>query len=158
MEILVPKFRRNPNEKVQAIYSGVARGGGTATIVWKPSVDGNRMEATRVYGPAELARGQSGRVAVLVLGGMEATLDEVEDILAAKKAKKFVPQRGQSEIAQMCRVVADRRNELIAEARKRAGMSMAEPATPRKRVRLYLPRGLRYVPTSEPGLKVLARV
>jgi len=98
------------------------------------------------------------RAVNIVLGGMEATLDEVEDILAAKKAKKFVPQRGQSEIAQMCRVVADRRNELIAEARKRAGMSMTEPSTPRKRVRLYLPRGLRYVPTSEPGLKVLARV
>jgi len=158
MEILVSKFKRDPNEKVQAIYSGVAPGNRTVTTVWKPSADRNRMEATKVYGPASLARGQGGRVAVLVLGGMETTLDEVEDILAAKKAKKFVPQRAGHEIAEMCRYVAERRNEKIQEARKRAGMSMTAPAKPKKRVGLYLPRGFRFVPTSEPGFKVLARV
>ena len=153
MQVLVPKFRRDPNEMVSAIYSGVASGNRTVTTIRKRHPLEDRMESVRVFGPA-LPRGQGGRVAVLVLGGMETTLDEMEYIVAAKQAQKFVPQRGASEISQMCRLLADRRNEQIMDARKRA------PAAPRpkRRVRLHLPVGFRYVGAGVPGLKVLARI
>jgi hypothetical protein len=112
------------------------------------------METTKIYGPG-LPRGQSGHIGVLVLGGMETTLAEMEYLIAAKKAKKFVPQRNQSEIAKMCRLLQERRNEHIMDARKRAGTSQPKP---KKTVRLHLPVGFRYVGTREPGLKVLARI
>jgi hypothetical protein len=154
MQILTPKFRRNPNEMVSAIYAGVAPGNRTVTTIRKRHPVEDRMESTRVYGPA-LPRGQGGRVAVLVLGGMETTLDGMEYIVAAKQSQKFVPQRGASEISQMCRLLADRRNEAIMEARKRAP---AAPPKPKRKVRLHLPVGFRYAPTGVPGLKVLARI
>ena len=157
MEFSVPKYRRDPNEKIEAVYSGVTHGNRTVTTIVRPSLDRNRMEATRVYGPA-LARGEGGRVAVLVLGGMETTLDEMEYILEAKREKKFVPRRNQGEIAQMCRLLQNRRNEAIEAARRRlAANSVTE--TPRKKKKvLHLPVGYRMVQTSEPGLRVLAKV
>lgn len=149
--ILVPKYRRNPNEKVDALYYGVANGGTTVTTLVKPSQDRNRMEATRVYG-AGLERGQGGRIAILVLGGMETTLDEMEYIMEAKRQKKFVPHRTGKEIADLCRLLLERRNDLVKFYRKNPSEK------PRKRkVRLYLPRGYQYIPTAEPGLQVLVK-
>ncbi len=152
MEIIVPKFHRNPNEMVASIYSGVAPGGRTVTRVTKVAADHNSMETTRVYGPG-LSRGQGGQIGVLVLGGLVTTLDEMEYIIAAKREKKFVPRRSGGEIVEMCRMLVERRNEQIMEARKRVAV------LPKKRsVRLHLPVGCRYVGTTVPGLKVLARI
>ena len=151
MQILLQNHKDSPNQMVHSVYSGVSRYGGTVTSITKPSADRQRMETTSIYGPA-LPRGQGGMIGVLVLGGMETTLAEVRDIIAARQAKKFVPKRNQSEITQMCRLVADRRNELIMEARKRVGPK------PKRKVVLHLPVGFRYVNTREPGLKVLARI
>ena len=157
-EYFVPRFRRNPNAKVESFYSGVASGNRTVTTLVKPSLDGNRMEATRVYGPG-IPRGVGGRIGVLVLAGMETTLDEVEYLVEAKQQKKFVPQRGSGEIAAMGRLLLERRNEAIRARRKYLKANPSEMPKPRKRtVRLHLPVGLRYVGTSEPGLKVLARI
>ena len=152
MEILIPKFRRNGNEKVLSLYQGVAPGGRTVTTLVRPSLDRNRMEATRVYSSG-LPRGAGGRIAVLVLGGMETTLDEMEYILEAKRQKKFVPRRGPGDIVAMCRLVAERRNEEIMRQRRNP-TNMPK----KRRVRLHLPVGVKYVGTSEPGLRVLARV
>ena len=152
IEILVPRFRRDPNEKIVSLYSGVANGNATVTTVVKPSLDRNRMETTRVYSPG-LPRGQGGRIAILVLGGMETTLDEMEYIIEAKKQKKFVPHRTGKEVADMCRLLLERRNDLVRHYQKNPSEK------PKKRtVRLHLPVGYRFVGTSEPGLKVLARI
>lgn len=156
VEILVPKYRRNPNEKVYSIYSGVAPGNRTVTTVIKPSADRNHLEATREYG-AGLPRGQGGRIAVLVLGGLETTLDEMQYIIEAKQQQKFKPKRKNREIADMCRLLLERRNERIEQARKFFKANPSEK--PRKRtVRLHLPVGYKYVPTAEPGLNILARI
>lgn len=88
-----------------------------------------------------------------MLGGLVTTLDEMEYIIAAKREKKFVPRRSGGEIVEMCRMLVERRNEQIMEARKRVAV------LPKKRsVRLHLPVGCRYVGTTVPGLKVLARI
>jgi len=155
MDILLNKHRRNPNEMVHSIYAGVEPGGRTVTAVTKVSADGNRMETTRTYGPG-LARGQSGLAGVLVLGGMVTTLDEMEYILSAKQEKKFVPKRSNGEIADMCRMVGERRNEQIRATRKQMGNNL--PRTPKRRIRLHLPVGVRYVGTGVPGLRILARI
>ena len=157
MDYLVPKYRRNPNAKIQALYQGVADGHTTVTRVVKPSLDGNRMEATSEYGPG-LPRGQGGRIGVLVLGGMETTLDEMEYLLESRRQKPFVPQRTGGEVARMCRSLMERRNEQIEHWRKYVARNPSEAPKPKKTVRLHLPVGYRYVGTSEPGLKVLARV
>ena len=155
MEILVPKYRRDPNAKVESLYQGVSRSGGTVTAVRMPSADGNRMETTRVYGPG-IPRGQGGRVGVLVLGGMETSLDEMQDILEMKQRKPFVPRRTPREITDMCRALLDRRNDAIMAARKQAKANPSE--VQRKRtVRLHLPVGYRLVPTSEPGFMIRDR-
>ena len=154
--ILVPKYRRDPNEKVEAIYSGVAPGNRTVTTIIKPSLDRNSMEATREYGDG-LPRGVGGRIAVLVLGGMETTLDEMEYIIEAKKQKPFKEQKKPWEIADMCRLLLQRRNERILRDRKYYKANPSE--RPKKRtVRLHLPVGYRMVNTSEPGLRILAAV
>ena len=116
----------------------------------KPSADGNHMEATRVYG-AGLPRGEGGQIATLILGGMEATLDEVEDILAAKREKKWVPRRGPAEISDMCRLLQERRNEQIMHLRKNPSEAPKVAKRP-----FYLPVGVRMVPTSVPGFRVAA--
>ena len=158
LTIYSPQFRRNPNEKVESLYVGVASGGRTVTTIVKPSLDRNRMEATREYGPG-LPRGVGGRIGVLVLAGMETTLDEVEYIVQAKQNKKFIPKRGPGEIAQLGRLLLEKRNEAILARRKYLKANPSEMPKPRKKtVRLHLPVGFRYVGTSEPGLKVLARI
>ncbi len=152
MEILTTKYRRDPNAKVYSLYSGVSRHGGTVTTLVKPSADRNRLEATSVYGPP-MPRGQGGQVAVLILGGMETTLAEVQDILEAKRQKKFVPRRGPGEIVQMCQFLQERRNEAIRYYRK----NPSEAPRPKKTVRLLLPVGYKMAQTNEPGLRVRVR-
>ena len=151
MEILTHKGRRNPNEKIDAIYSGVAPGGRTVTTIVRPSADGNRMEKSRVYGPG-MPRGAGGQVAVLILGGMETTLDEMEYILEAQREKTFVPRRRPSDIVAMCRMLIERRNVLI----KRVRANPSEFPKPKKRrVRLHLPVGYRMVQSGVPGVRLL---
>lgn len=157
MDFLVPKYRRNPNAKVETLYSGVAPGNRTVTTIVKPSLDGNRMEATRVYGPG-LPRGVGGRIAVLVLGGMETTLDEMEYLIEAKRDKKFVPQRGPGEIASMGRLLLARRNEQIEARQKYLKANPSEMPKKKRTVTLHLPVGFRYMPTNEPGVRILARI
>ena len=155
MNILVPKYRRNPNEKIESLYYGVAPGNQTVTSIVRRSADGNRMEAVRTYG-AGLPRGVGGQIGVLVLGGMETTLDEMEYILEARRQKKFQPRRSVGDIMAMCRLVAERRNELIEAGRKHLKGNPSDTPHRPKRV-LYLPVGFRMVATNVPGLKVLAR-
>lgn len=92
---------------------------------------------------------------MLVLGGMETTLDEMEYILECSRQKKWEPRKTQGEIAQMCHAVQERRNEQIKYFRKNP--SEAPKLRPR-RPGLYLPRGYRMVPTEEPGLRVRMKV
>lgn len=152
MDFLVPKYRRDPNEKVYSLYNGVSSNGATVTTLVKPSADRNRLEATRVDGPP-IPRGQGGRIAVLVLGGMETTLDEMQYILEARREKKFVPKRGPGEISQMCQLLQERRNEAIKHLRK----NPSEAQRPKRKIRLFLPVGYRMAPTGEPGLRVRVR-
>ena len=120
----------------------------------KKSRTEDKLEKTRIFGPRELQRGESGQAAVIILGGMETSLAEMEYILEARRQKKFVPKRAGGEIAQMCRLLRERRNATILHYRK----NPSEAPKKKRTVQLYLPVGLRYVPTSEPGLQVLARV
>lgn len=156
IQVLVPKYRRDGNAKVHSVYAGVASGDRTVTTILKPSIDRNHMEATRVYGPG-IGRGQGGRIAVLVLGGMETTLDEMEYIVAAKQEKKFVPRHTGGEIVEMCRLLQVRRNEQIEAQRKFVAGNPSEAPKKKRMVRMYLPTGYRMMQTSEPGFKVLAR-
>lgn len=121
------------------------------TRLVKVAPDRNHLEATRTFEPG-LERGQGGQVGVFIMGGLETTLDEMEYLLEAKKEKKFRPQRSGGEVAAMCRLLLERRNELIKHYQKNPSA-----APKKKKVRMYLPVGLRYVSTSEPGLKMLAR-
>ena len=152
MEHFTPKFRYDPNAKVDSVYYGVAHGGRLVTSVVKKHPVADRMETTRAYEPG-LARGQGGRGAVLILGGMETTLDEMEYLLQRQKEKPFVPRRGGKEIADMCRALTERRNDRIKYFR-------ANPSEkPKKQpVRLHLPVGFRWMPTPEPGFQILAKV
>lgn len=153
MEFFIPRYRRDPNARVESLYSGVSVNGATVTAITKPSADGNRMETVATVGPA-IPRGQGGRIAILVLGGMETTLDEVEYILEAKRLKKFVPRRGPGEIADMCRLLLERRNDMVRQMRR----NPSERPRKKRTVRFHLPVGYSYVQTREPGLKVLARI
>jgi len=157
MDILLNNFKRDGNAKVQSLYVGVAPGGRTVTTIVKPSADHNHMAATKVYGPI-MPRGQGGRIAVLVLGGMETTLDEMEYIIAAKRDKKFVPHRNEGEIVQMCRLLQVRRNEQIEARQKYLAANPSEAPKKKRTVRLHLPVGYRMVKTNAPGLRILARV
>lgn len=151
MEILVPKYRRDPNAMVHSLYSGVG-GRGTVLAVTKRHATEDRLETTRAMGPV-MPRGEGGLVAVLVLGGMETTLDEMEYILEARRQKKWEPTRGGGEIAQMCRALQDRRNEAIKHLRKNPS-----EAPKKRKARMYLPVGFRMAQTSEPGLRVRMKV
>ena len=155
MEYFVPKYRPDPNEKVYSLYQGIASGGGTVTVTIKKSRTEDKLEQTRTYGPGELKRGESGRAAVLVIGGMETSLDEMQYILETGRRKPFVPRRTGGEIAQMCALLRERRNNTIRYYRKNPSEA---PKPKKKTVRLHLPVGFRYIGTSEPGLKVLARI
>jgi len=153
MDFFVPKYRRDPNEKVESLYGGIAPGGKTVTRVIKPSADQNHMESTSTFSEG-LQRGQGGRAAVLVLGGMETTLAEMEYILEAKQAKPFVPKKTNGEIAAMCRLVMNQRNEEIERQRKNP---MPRPQKKRGNP-IFLPKGFKMAPTKVPGLNVRARV
>lgn len=152
MDFLVPKYRRNPNEKIHSLYQGVANGNRTVTTLVKPGLERNNLEATRTFGPG-LEPGQGGQVAVLILGGLETTLDEMEYILEARREKKFVPRRSGKEIAEMCYLLLERRNDLIRHRQKNPSEKPKK-----RRVRLHLPVGYRMVPTAVPGLRVLAQI
>lgn len=152
MDFFSPKYRRDPNAKVESLYYGVTSGNHTVTTLIKKAPDRDRMEATRTYGPM-LARGEGGQIAVLILGGMETTLDEMEYILEAKRQKKFVPRRDGKEIAAMCFELLNRRNDMVRHYQKNPS-----ERPKKKTVRLHLPVGYRYMPTKEPGLRVLARI
>ncbi len=152
MEHFTPKYRRDPNELVHSMYVGVGSGHKTITQTIKKSRDGDRMETTRTEAPG-LERGQGGQIGVLILGGMETTLDEMEYLVEAQKEKKFVPRKGPKEIIDMCHALTERRNEAIKYFRKNPS-----EAPKKQTVRLHLPVGYKYVNTSEPGLKILAQV
>lgn len=152
MEFFVPKYRRDPNEKVESLYYGVGPCGTVVTNLVTKSRDADAMMSTKTY-ETGLARGEGGQAAVIILGGMETTLDEMEDILEAKRQEKFVPRRSGKEIADMCRLLLEQRNDRIRYYQKNPS-----EAPKRKTVRLHLPVGFRYVDTSEPGLKILARI
>jgi len=154
MDYFAPKFRSDPNEKVYSLYRGIAPGGGTVTTLIKKSRTEDKLEKTKAFGPRELGRGESGRAAILVIGGMETSLAEVQYILETKRQKPFVQRRSSGEIAQMCAMLRERRNNTIRYYQK----NPSEAPKPKKRARLYLPVGLRYAPTSEPGLSILARI
>ena len=153
MEYFAPKYRRDPNAMVESLYYGVASNGQIVTSLVKKSVDGDRMETTQTYEPG-LKRGEGGQIAVFIMGGMETTLDEMEYILEAKRQKKFVPQRPNTEIADMCRVLMERRNDAIKYFKK----NPSEAPKPKKTVRLYLPVGCRWADTPVPGLQIAARI
>lgn len=154
MDVFVPKHRITGNTMVQSLYSGVANGGGGVTTLLKPHADMNRMERVPLEGPTpSLGRGQSGNAAVIIVGGMETTLDEVRDILAARREKKFVQHRGYGEIVQMCRELQERRNSVIRYFRR----NPSEAPRPKKKVRLLLPVGCRWVQSNEPGLQLRVR-
>ena len=159
MEFLIPKYRYDPNEKVVSLYSGIAQGNRTVTTVVKPSLDRNHLEATRTYESAmPLQRGESGRAAVLVIGGLETTLDEMRFLLEEGQRKPYVVRRRPQEIAEMCRLVIEQRNDRIKYLRKNPSETRNLPKPKQHRVRLHLPVGFRYQKTSEPGLEILARV
>ena len=152
MDFFTPKYRRNPNEKVDTLYYGVANGNRTMTSMVKKSRTEDRMERTRSYGVG-LARGQGGQAAVFILGGMETTLDEMEYILEAQKEQKFKPERSNKEISEMCHLLVERRNDRVRHFQKNPS------EVPKQRpVTLHLPVGYRYVDTTEPGMKVLAQI
>lgn len=138
---------------MHSLYYGVAPGGTVVTKVIKRSRTEDRLEASRTYEPG-IPRGQGGQIAHLIIGGMETSLDEIEDLLAAKKERKFTPRRGPGEIADMCRQLIEIRNDKIKYYRK----NPSEAPKPKPKVRLHLPVGFRYVQTNEPGLRVLAQV
>ena len=151
MDFFAPKHRIDGNTKVQSLYSGVANGGGGVTTMVKPHHDMNRMERVRLEGQTPvLGRGQSGNAAVLILGGMEATLDEVREMLMARREKKFEQRRGFGEIVQMCQELQERRNHAIRYFRR----NPSEAPRPKKKMRLLLPVGYRWASTNEPGLQV----
>ena len=152
MDILTTHYKRNPNEKVLSLYRGVSSGGGGVQVLVKKHPTEDRLQ--RIITPVEtLVPGQGGLAAVIVLGGMETTLDEVEYILEARRQKKWEPRRNGSEIAEMCRVVAEKRNEALLHFKKNPSEVPA-----RKKVGLFLPTGYRMVRTKEPGLRISVKV
>ena len=152
MEILTNKHKYNPNAMVDSIYQGVSPNGMTVTTVKKPSADGSRMETTRTYG-APLPRGQSGQAAVLILVGMETSMDEMNEILECHQQKKFVPRKSQGEIANMCRMLIEQRNDQVRYLRKNPSEKPKKTNTRR----LLLPVGYRYAPTAVPGFQVTVK-
>ena len=154
MELLTNKYRRNPNAMIHSAYLGVGDGHTTVTRITAVNRDADRMETTRAYGVG-IPRGQGGRIATLVLGGMETTLDEIEYILQGVKEKKFVPKRTNGDIVTMCRMLAERRNAQVKYLRKNPSEA---PKRKLARRRLYLPVGYRMADTSEPGFKIAMKV
>lgn len=153
MEILVPHHRKNPNQMVDSMYWGVSRGGLTIKVTKAVSDDQNHIITTREYSRDPLPkRGEGGQIGILILGGMATTLDEVEDILAMRREKKFVPRRSKSEIVEMCRLLQQKRNDRIKYLRKNPS-----EAPKKRKVVLHLPVGVKMVNTPVEGLQVAVR-
>ena len=153
MEILTQKYRRNPNAMVHSAYIGVAPGMRTVTRITSVDKDADAYATSREYGRG-IPRGQGGKVATIVLGGMVTTLDEIEYILEGVKEKKFTPQRKPSDISKMCQMVAERRNERIKYLRKNPSEAPKRRAGPV----LHLPVGVKMVQTPIPGFRVAMKV
>lgn len=151
MEILTNRYKRDPNAMVHTAYVGVAPGMRTVTRITQVDKAGDRLATSHLYGPG-IPRGAGGRVATIILAGMETTLDEVQYMLEGIREKKFVPERKPSDISKMCQMVAERRNERIKHLRKNPSEASNLPK-PRRRG-LYLPKGYRMVQTREPGFKI----
>lgn len=125
------------------------------SLVKKHPVE-DRMERVRVYEPG-LPRGQGGHIGHLILGGMETTLDEMEYLLQRYKEERraqFTPRRSNREVADMCRLLLEMRNDRIRHYQR----NPSEAPRAKKSVRLHLPVGYRLAETSEPGLKIVARI
>jgi hypothetical protein len=156
METFTPKYRRDPNAKVESLYFGVSNGGQAMTSMVTRAVNSDGMEATRSYEPTTLQRGESGQAGIFIIGGMETTLDEMEYLMEIQKARQFVPRKTGGEIANMCRDLMERRNDTIRYYRKNP--SEVPKLQPKKTARLYLPAGMRWANTNEPGLKIAVGV
>ena len=159
MEHFTPKFRYDPNEKVDSLYFGVGNGG-TMTSVVKPSLDRNRMETTRTYGPM-LPRGQGGLVGTLVLDNCQSTLREMEYILEARREKPLQVMRKPWEIAKAIKQGLERRNEIIEAQRKYFKTNPSEkPKLAKVRImaKNRLPAGYKMVPTVVPGFRIATKV
>ena len=154
MEILVPKYRRDPNAMVHSAYTGLASGNRSVTTIRSFNKNTERMETSRIYGEGGLARGQSGKVGTFILGGLVTTLAEVEYLVQGIKEKKFVRRRSSSEIVNMCRELTERRNERIKYLRK----NPSEASNLKPRRGLFLPKRIRMARTSEPGLSIAVGV
>lgn len=152
MEVLIPKYRRDPNAMVASAYVGIAPGNRSVTTIHSFNKNTERMETTKVYGEGVLPRGQSGNIGTLILGGMVTTLDEVEYLVEANKEKKFVRRKSSGEIAAMCHELTQRRNERIKYLRKNPSVAANLPKP--RRPGLFLPKGVRMAKTSEPGLRI----
>ena len=152
MEFFAPKYRDDPNEKVAYLYHGIAPGGRVITKIVKADPEKKHLVSESSFGPG-IPRGQGGNIGTLIIGGMETTLAEMRDIMAAKQEKKWVPRRSDSDVVDMCRYLLEKRNDLIRHYRKNPSEAPKVP----KPV-LYLPVGCRMVDTVEPGLKILAKV
>lgn len=158
MEFLAPKYRRDPNEMIDTIYHGVVPGGRTVTAIRRVSEDRNHMVTDKQYGPGIPAQ-QGGRVGVFIMGGLETTLDEMTDLLNERRNEPMQVQKQPWEVAKMCHDLMAKRNQIIEDQRKLQARnpSMRPRRLPTRPV-LHLPSGFRMKETSEPGLKVLARV
>src|SRR3990167_4642010 len=152
-----PKYRYDPNAKVESLYSGVSHGG-TVTTVVKPSADSNRMEAVRTEGPM-MQRGQGGLVGTLILDNCQSTLREMEYILEARREKPFQAIKKPWEIAKAIKQGLERRNEIIEAQRKHFKANPSERPLAKVRImaRRRLPAGYKMVPTSVPGLRIATK-
>ncbi len=155
MEHFTPKYRRDPNAKVESLYYGVAPGGQRVTKMVKPGLDNNALEATRNYETGH-PRGEGGHIGHLILGGMETTLDEMEYLMEAHKHREYDTQRrSKGEIVDMCYDLINYRNDRLKYFQKNPSEM---PLPPKDTVRLHLPVGMHWAGTSEPGLQIAARI
>ncbi len=153
MEFFTPKYRRDPNAPVHSAYIGLTQGRKVVTRIVKRNPDG-KMETTIIEEP-HLQPGEGGFVAHIILGGMETSLAEIEYLIEANREKKFVPRKSNKQVADMCRLLLEKRNEQIKYLRK----NPSELSNlPKRKPILHLPVGFHYKDTPEPGLKILARV
>lgn len=147
-----PKYRKDPNAMVQSLYRGVSRSGQIETRIVKPDADGNHLEVTRTY-ESGLPRGQGGIIGNLILGGMVTTQAEMEDILAEKQEKKWVPKNTNSQIVKNIRELQAARNDRIEHLRKHPSEA---PAVKKKNV-LFLPVGVKWANTQIPGFQIATK-
>lgn len=152
MDWFAPRFRRDPNEKVDSIYIGVASGNRTITSIRKRSRTADAMETSLLEEGPMMPRAQGGQIGTLILGGMETSLDEMEELLQATREERFVPERTPGDIVRMCEYLADWRNERIKHLRRNPSERLRQ-----RRPGLYLPLGYRLAPTNEPGMRITVR-